>query len=99
MDYPPREVLRVPDRMPELPPGIDPLKQEVLGLLTEGENMSGEHLHHSVSHTLNAATSGCRGGKSSAGPTEGACQGGGWWTSRFGDERGYFANFAPQVEE
>ena len=52
MDYPPREVLRVPDRMPKLPPGIDPLKQEVLGLLTEGEEMSGEHLHHSVSSTF-----------------------------------------------
>ena len=52
MDYPPREVLRVPDRMPALPPGIDPLKQEVLGLLTEGESMSGEHLHHSVSYTF-----------------------------------------------
>ena len=55
MDYPPREVLRVPDRMPALPPGIDPFKQEVLGLLTEGEAMSGEHLHHSVSCTATPA--------------------------------------------
>jgi len=50
MEYPPREVLRVPDRMPEIPAEISPLKREVLGLLTEGEEMSGEHLHHSVSH-------------------------------------------------
>ncbi len=52
MEYPPREVLRVPTCMPEIPANIDPLNREVLGLLTEGEEMSGEHLHHSVSPSI-----------------------------------------------
>ena len=49
MESLPREVLRVPGRMPPLPPDLHSLTLEELSLLTEGEETSGQHLHHSVS--------------------------------------------------
>ena len=48
MENPPREVLRVPERMPPLPKMFSFLKLEDLGLLTEGEEAFGQHLQHSV---------------------------------------------------
>lgn len=49
MDYPPQEVLKVPSSMPAVPESLSPLTCDDLGLLTEGEEASGQHLHHSVS--------------------------------------------------
>lgn len=52
MEKPPREVLRVPERMPPLPPKFIFSTREDMNLLTEGEEASGDHLHHSVSLRL-----------------------------------------------
>ena len=50
MENPPREILRVPGRMPTLPDHIHSLSLEEVNLITEGEEASGQHLHHAVSH-------------------------------------------------
>lgn len=49
MENPPREVLCVPEKMPPLPKQYKFVSREDLNLLTEGEEASGQHLHHSVS--------------------------------------------------
>lgn len=49
MEYPPREVLRVPDRMPPLPEKMDAGSREDLGLMSREEEESNEQLYHSVS--------------------------------------------------
>ena len=49
MEYPPREILRVPDSMPQLREDVQSLTRTELGLMTPEEEESNEQLYHSVS--------------------------------------------------
>ena len=49
MEYPPREILRVPDSMPPLTAGVQSLTRTDLGLMTPEEEESNAQLYHSVS--------------------------------------------------
>ena len=61
MENPPREVLRVPKRMPPIPSKFAFMSREEIGLLTEGEEALGDHLNHSVSfHSCKVAKHVCQ---------------------------------------
>ena len=49
MEYPPREILRVPDSMPQLREDVQSLTRTELGLMTPEEEESNQQLYHSVS--------------------------------------------------